>query len=122
MVFFKISQISLENTCSGYNENIKVWLYAFSQHISLKKDSSTQLFSSEFCRTFKKTFLLEHSSASAFIFDIFKSKKCMKVFLFTFFYEKSKTKKESRVTLNLGNPSFALQLSSSFAELRLSSC
>ena len=29
-MFLKISQISLGNTCTGYNVNVNVWLYAFS--------------------------------------------------------------------------------------------
>ena len=83
------------------------------------------LFFSWFCRIFKNTFLLEHSwaSASDFIFDIFKSNKYMKVsFLLTVFYRKSKIKQKSRVALKLGNLRFALQWSSSFVELLLSSC
>ena len=28
-VFLKISQISLESTCAGYDVNVKVWFYAF---------------------------------------------------------------------------------------------
>ena len=92
-VFWKISQISLENIYAGYDVNVKVWFYAFSLYLYYKRDSCTQLFSSEFRRIFKKTFLLEHSwvSASDFIFDIFKLNKYRKVsFLFTFFTEKLK--------------------------------
>ena len=83
------------------------------------------LFFSWFCRIFKNTFLLEHSwaSASDFIFDIFKSNKYMKVsFLLTVFYRKSKIKQKSRLGLKLGHLRFALQWSSSFVELLLSSC
>ena len=83
------------------------------------------LFFSGFCRILKNTFPLEHSwaSASDFIFDIFKSNKYMKVsFLLTVFYRKSKIKQKSRVALKLGNLRFALQWSSSFVELLLSSC
>ena len=54
---------------------------------------------------------------------VFKPNKYKKVsFLVTFFYRKSKTKQESLVAPKLGNPGFALQWGSSFAELRLSSC
>ena len=60
-VFLKISQISLENTCTRYNMNVKVWLYAFSLHLCYKRDACKQFFSSEFCRIFKKIFLLEHT-------------------------------------------------------------
>ena len=51
--------------------NVNVWLYVFSLHLNLKKGSCTQLFSSEFYRNFKKTFILEHFWASAcdFIFN-----------------------------------------------------
>ena len=40
----KISQISLENTCVGYNMKIEVWFYAFSQHLYYKKNSITVVF------------------------------------------------------------------------------
>ena len=39
----------------------KVWLYAFSLQLYYQRDSCTQFFSSEFCRNFKKNFLLERS-------------------------------------------------------------
>ena len=90
----------------------KVRLYSCSLHVNYKRYSRKQLLSSEFCRIFKNTFLLEHSwaSASDFIFDIFKSKKCMKVsFVLTGFYRKIETKRKSRVALKLGNPRYALQ-------------
>ena len=89
------------------------------------KNFANFLFFSGFCRILKNTFPLEHSwaSASDFIFDIFKSNKYMKVsFLLTVFYRKSKIKQKSRVALKLGNLRFALQWSSSFVELLLSSC
>ena len=57
----KNSQIPLENTSAGYYVNVKVWFYALILYICYKRDSCTQLFSSEFFRNFKKTFLLEHS-------------------------------------------------------------
>ena len=84
-VLLKISQISLRNTCAGYNVNVKVWLYAFSLHLYYKRDACKQFFSSEFRRIFKKTFL------------------------FSFFYGKSKTMQERRVAPKLGNPRFALK-------------
>ena len=89
------------------------------------KNFANFLFFSGFYRILKNTFPLEHSwaSASDFIFDIFKSNKYMKVsFLLTVFYRKSKIKQKSRVALKLGNLRFALQWSSSFVELLLSSC
>ena len=107
----EISRISLENTCAGNNVNAKVWLYAFSLHLTLKK-TPAELFSGEFCKSFKKTFLIENSwaSDSDFIFDIFKSNKYVKIsFLLTIFTEKSETKQESQVSVNLGNGRFALQ-------------
>ena len=67
----------------------------------------------------------EHSwvSASDFIFGIFKSNKYMKVsFLLTVFYRKSKIKQKSRLAPKLGHLRFALQWSSSFVEVLLSSC
>ena len=73
---------------------------------SLQKDFCTQLFFSGFYRIFKNTFLLEHywASASYFIFDIFKSKKYMKVsFLLTVtFYKKSKTKQKKPIGFKTG--------------------
>ena len=32
-----VLQISLENTCAGYNVNVKAWFYAFSLVLNLKK-------------------------------------------------------------------------------------
>ena len=63
--------------CAGYKVNVKVWLYAFRPHLYYKRNVCKQFFSSEFCRIFKKAFLLEYTwtSASNFMFDIFKSKK-----------------------------------------------
>ena len=71
-MFLKISQISLENTCAGYDINVKVCFYAFSLCSYSKRDSRTELYSSNFQTIFKKVFLLEHSwtSASDFIFDM----------------------------------------------------
>ena len=64
-VFLKISLISLENACTRYDVNVKVWIYLCSLHPHNKRDSCTLLLSSEFCRIFENTFLLEHSWASA---------------------------------------------------------
>ena len=103
----------------------KSLIHPCSLHLHYINDSCTQLFFSGFCRIFKNTFPLEHSwaSASDFIFDIFKSNKYMKVsFLLTVFYRKSKIKQKSRLGLKLGHLRFALQWSSSFVELLLSSC
>ena len=116
-VFLKVSQISLENTCAEWNVNVKVWFIHTACIFITKK--TVQLFFSGFCRTFKNTFLLEHSwaSASDIIFDIFKSNKYMKgSFLFTVFYKKSKIKQKRRLALKLGNLRIALQWSHSFVE------
>ena len=86
-VFLKASQISLENTCAGYNMYVKIWLYAFCPHLNLEK--SLVLFSNEICRIFiRKTFLLEYfwGSASRFICNILKSNKYMKVSFIIYFF------------------------------------
>ena len=88
----------------------KVYLHPCSLYLHYKRDSCTQLFSSEFWRIFKNIFLLEHfwASVSDFMLDISKSNKYMRVsFLLTFFYRKSKTKQKSSVVLKLGNLRFA---------------
>ena len=41
---FKFPQISLEDTCAGYNVDVKVWLYPFSLIIILKKLLHTVVF------------------------------------------------------------------------------
>ena len=59
-----------------------------------------ELFFSRFYRIYKNTFPLEHSwtSASDFIFDIFKSNKYMKVsFLLTTFYRKKENKAKNAI-------------------------
>ena len=87
------------------------------------KNFANFLFLSGLCRIFKNTFLLEHSwaSASDSIVEIFKSNKYMKVSLLLTAKE-SKIKQKSRLALKLGNLRIALQWSSSFVELLLSSC
>ena len=73
----------------------KKLIYPCGLHLHFRRDSCTQLLFIEFCRIFRIPFL-EHSwaSASDFIFNIFNSKKYMKVsFLLTLFYRKSKSKK-----------------------------
>ena len=82
-VFLKISQISLRNICTGYNVNVKIWLYAFNIFI-IKRIPRTLVFQSVL-EIFKNVFLLKHSwaSASDFKFDIFQWNKYMKV---RFFY------------------------------------
>ena len=77
----------------------------FRQNLYYKRNACKQLFSCEFCRIFKKTFLLEHTRISA-----------------SYLNQKSKTKQESRMAPKLGNSRFALQWSSSFDELCFSSC
>ena len=112
-VFWKFFQISLGNTCTENNVNLKFWLYAFS--IPIIKDTLSHSFFQTVLEIFKKTFLLVYSwaSVSEFIFDIFKSNKYIKVsFLLTFLYRKIKTKQENWVPLKRGNPRFALQGSS----------
>ena len=101
-----------------------VWCerFTFSFNLYYKRDSCIQLFAREFRRIFKKTFLSEHSkvSASDFTFGMFKSNQTNTwkwVFYLSFF----KTKQESWVALKLENSRFALQWSSSFVELRVSS-
>ena len=111
-MFLKLSQISLENTCAAYNVNVKIWLYAFSLHLNLNMTPAHICFPVSSAERLRRPFFLEHfwGSASDFIFRIFKSNKYMKVsFLFTFSteHEESKTKQESLVALNLGNPRFA---------------
>ena len=91
MVFLKNLQILLENIGVRYNFNVKVWLYAYCLQLYFKRESYTQLFSSEFWRNLKNTFLWEFSwvSASDLICDIFKLDKNMNVsFLFTLFLQK----------------------------------
>ena len=73
----------------------KSLIYPCRLHLHFKRDSCTQLFFSEYCRIFRIPFLVHSwASASVFIFNIFNSKKYMKVsFLSTLFYRKSKSKK-----------------------------
>ena len=64
-----------------------------------------ELFFSGFYRIYKNTFPLEYSwtSASDFIFDIFKSNKYMKVsFLLTIFYRKKENKAKNPIDFKTG--------------------
>ena len=123
-VFLKILQSSLENTCTVRNVNLKFWFIHAACTFIIKETPAHSCFSVNSAEFLRIPFF-EHSwvSASDFIFGIFKSNKYMKVsFLLTVFYRKSKIKQKSRVALKLGNLRFALQWSSSFVELLLSSC
>ena len=56
-VFLRILQNSQENTCARVSFFIKMqaWTCNF-----IKKETLAQVFSSEFCKTFKYTFFKEH--------------------------------------------------------------
>ena len=92
----------------------KSLIHPSSLHLHYTNDSCTELFFSAFYRIFKNNFPLEHSwtSASDFIFDIFKSNKYMKVsFLLTIFYRKKESKAKNLLTLKLRNLRIALRWS-----------
>ena len=77
-----------------YNVNVKVWLYAFTLHLNFKK-THTVVFR-EFCRSFKKAFLLEHSwtiASDFFMFDIFKSNNTRKLVFYLPFFTENQSKK-----------------------------
>ena len=72
---------------TGYNMNVKVWLYAFTLHLYYKRDSRAQMFSREPCRILRTPFF--YNTPGRVLLTLFKSNKYMKVsFLFTFFYRK----------------------------------
>ena len=56
-VFLKISQNSLENTCTRVSFLIKLQTQAWN---FIKKDTLAQVFPCEFCEIFKSTFFIEH--------------------------------------------------------------
>ena len=117
-MFLKISQIPLENTCTRQNLNVKVWLYACSLHPHYKRDSCTQLFSSEFRRIFESSVLLEHSWANALTYS--SQKKYLKRdFHYLFSTEKVRQSKKDEEGPKLGNLRFAFQWNSLLLELHL---